>query len=40
MIKFGRLRIYLGTKKFGWTMIGFGWESTWFFGFSLNNTGV
>lgn len=37
MIKFGKFRVYFGTKKFGWMMIGLGWESKWFLGFSSNN---
>ena len=35
MIKLGKFRLYVGTKKWGWIMIGFGYDAKWFFGFSM-----
>ena len=32
------MRIYFGTKAWGWIMYGFGYKSKWFFGFSMNNS--
>ena len=36
MLKLKNFVLYTGAYLWGWRMIGVGWKTKWFFGFSLN----